>query len=174
MNVKRTATIGVVGGALAAWLAAAATSGIRDQPPPAAAVRPQSIDLSGAALAAEIQRLHERLRPSAAPRQPGRNLFEFTPPKVAPAPLAFPARAAPSEAVVAVPAAPPLRLTGLAEDPAPDGTVVRTAIISAPGQLFLAKVGDPVTAKYRVSRISADAVELIDLSDNSTVRLALK
>ncbi len=173
MDVRRTATIGVVGAAIAVWLAAAATSGIRDQPAPIVTVAPQSIDLSGAALTDEIKRLHERLRPSAAPRQPARNLFEFTPPRVKPAPLAFPPSAA-SDAVVAVPAPPPLRLTGLAEDPAPDGTIVRTAIISAPGQLFLAKVGDPVTARYRVARISADVVELLDLSDNSTVRLALK
>lgn len=174
MDIRRTATIGVAGAAFAVWLAAAATSGIRDQPPPIATVAPQSIDLSGAALADEIKRLHERLRPSAEPHQPGRNLFEFTAPKVKPAPLALPTSAPAPGPIAAVAAAPPLRLTGLAEDPAPDGTIVRTAIISTPGQLFLAKVGDEVTPRYRVARISADVVELVDVTDNSTLRLALK
>jgi hypothetical protein len=174
MDLRRTATIAVIGAAIAVWLAAAATSGIRDQPPPVAAVAPQSIDLSGAALSDEIKRLHERLRPTAAPRQPARNLFEFTAPKVKPAPLALPSPHAAEDGLAAVAAPPALTLSGLAEDPAPDGTIVRTAIISTPGQLFLAKEGDLVTTRYRVAHISPDGVELLDLTDNTTLRLVLK
>jgi pimeloyl-ACP methyl ester carboxylesterase len=172
MNLKRTITIGASLGALAAWLAAAATSGVRERP---AAIAPAApIDSRGTALAVEVQRLHERLRPAAAPRQPSRNLFTFSAPK----PKAAPAdHAAISEALPAMPAAappPPLKLSGMAEDAGPDGTPVRTAIISAAGQLFLVKPGDPVTSRYRVEKVSADAVELIDLTSNGIVRLVLK
>src|SRR5262249_61781614 len=79
MNLKRTATIGVVGGALAAWLASAATS---NRPVPRPIVIPTPpIDLRGAELADEIARLRERLRPTTTPSQPGRNLFTFRAPR---------------------------------------------------------------------------------------------
>jgi hypothetical protein len=67
-----------------------------------------------------------------------------------------------------------LRLSGLAEDRDADGLVVRTAIISAEGQLFLAKEGESVTSRYRIAKISSDAVELVDLLDDSILRLILK
>ena len=66
-----------------------------------------------------------------------------------------------------------MKLSGIAEDATADG-VVRTAIISAAGQLFLAKEGENVTPRFRVSKISADVVELSDLIDGSALRLALK
>src|SRR5712671_2662713 len=75
MNLKRTATIAVVGGALAAWLAGAATSNRSIAPPIVAPAAP--IEARGAELANEIARLQERLRPTATPRQPGRNLFAY-------------------------------------------------------------------------------------------------
>src|SRR3954471_17605842 len=75
MNLKRTTTMVFVGGALIAWLAGAATSNhpIPDVP----AVQQTSIEKRGAELAIEIERLHERLTPAAAPRTPSRNLFRF-------------------------------------------------------------------------------------------------
>jgi hypothetical protein len=171
MNLKRTAMFGLVGGALAAWLAAAATSGTRENAAPLIITKP-AIDSRGAELATEVQRLRERLRPDATPRQPARNLFAFSAPRQRPAPIAE-SKPALTEAVVA-PSAPPLKLSGLAEDPGPDGSIVRTAIISTSGQLFLSKEGDLVTPRYRVVKISADVVELVDLLDNSVVRLVLK
>lgn len=172
MNLKRTATFGIVGGALAAWLAAAATSGTRDSAAPLKIETP-AIDTRGAELASEIRRLHERLHPDATPREPGRNLFAFG------APTASVSRPEPNATFVteppaAAPAAPILRLSGLAEDRDADGSIVRTAIISAEGQLFLAKEGDLVTSRYRIAKISADVVELTDLLDNASVRLVLK
>ena len=44
---------------------------------------------------------------------------------------------------------------------------VRTAIISGEGQLYMVKEGEAVTPRYRVAKISADVVELVDLFDNS-------
>jgi hypothetical protein len=175
MHMKRTVTIAVVGGALLAWLAGAATSNHPIAPVPIAQYAP--IELRGAELASEIARLHERLRPSATPRQPSRNLFAFR---------AMPARAAvpvlpsvPAPALseapppLAAPAQPSVKLVGLGEDDGPDGPV-RTAFISSEGQLFVVKEGENVTPRYRVVKISADVVELVDLTDNTVRRLALR
>ena len=174
MSLKRTATLLVVGAALAAWLYAAAKSGV-DSAPPLAAGKTPPIDQRGAALASEIARLHDQLRPGATPRQPSRNLFTYgarpvrqaSPP---PAPIQMPAL---TEAPPARPAAPVLKLTGIAEDNTPEGWV-RTAIISMAGQLYFAKEGEKVTDRFQVVKISSDVVELTDQTDNTTRRLALR
>ena len=174
MNLKRTATIAVTGGALIAWLAAAATSNREIAPPPRVVTLP--IDLRGAELASEITRLHERLRPDAPPADSGRNLFTFRAaairrlPAPAPAPAPMPAL---SEALPQALAQPALKLAGIAEDAGPNGPV-RTAIISGEGQLFMVKEGESVTTRYRVVKISADVVELSDQNDHTTRRLALR
>ncbi len=174
MNLKRTATFAVVGGAFAAWLAAAATSGVRDAQAPPASVRPTQIDSRSAELATEVARLHERLRPTSAPRQPARDLFRFSTPKPKPVPVNA-SHAALTEAAVA-PAPlppPPFKLSGVAEDAGLEGPM-RTAVISGPGQLFLVKEGEMVTPRYRVVRISADVVELLDVGTNLSLRLAMR
>lgn len=172
MHLKRTATIVVAGGALAAWFAGAATSN-RPAPDPIVPRHP-AIDARGADLAGEIARLHEHLRPSTTPRAPARNVFRYhAAPAAAPAALAVPKPAIVEAAVAPKPALPPFRLSGIAEDEGPDGPI-RVAIISGDGQLFMVKVGEAVTPRYRVVQIAADVVELLDLQDNSTRRLALK
>jgi hypothetical protein len=175
MNLKRAAAIAVAGAAFAAWLYAAVTPerrgpGLVPTPSPSPA-----LDLNGAQLASEIARLHERLRPEALPRQPARNLFKFRAP--APRPIA-PIQPPPASEVVALTRPsrpqPALKLAGIAEDPGPDGPV-RTAIISGDGQLFLVKLGEAVTTRYRVTGISPDVVELTDVDDESIRRrLAFK
>jgi len=173
MNLKRTATIVVVGGALLAWLAGAATSNREIEQAPL--VRPPAIDTRGAELATEIARLHERLRPTAVPNQPGRNVFSFRSARLrtAPPPIVLPQPALVEAPALLTPAQPALKLAGVAEDPGADGPV-RTAIITGDGQLFTVKEGETVTRRYRVVRISADVVELLDLDDNSVRRLALR
>jgi hypothetical protein len=174
MNVKRAATIAVAGGALVAWLAGAATS---NRAPAEPIVRtPAAIEARGAELASEIARLHERLRPSATPRQPGRNLFVY---HSAARPDQPPPGAAPKPAISELPAmiAPPqpaFKLAGIAEDVDADGNPLRTAIISGEGQLFMVKEGESVTPRYRVTKISEDVVELLDLATNAPRRLALR
>jgi Tfp pilus assembly protein PilP len=172
MNPKRTATIVVVGGALLAWLAGAATSNRAIEPAPVISI--PAIDNSGVALEKEIARLHERLRPTATPAQSNRNLFSFrsAPVRAVPAPRA-PAAPALVEAPPLPPPLPPLKLVGVAEDAGADGPA-RTAIVVGDGQLYTVKEGENVTARYRVTRISADVVELLDLNDNSLRRLALR
>ena len=172
MNLKRTTTIAVVGAALIAWLAGAATS--NHAIPPSTLVRQTAIEKRGAELASEIERLHQRLAPATTPRSPARNLFVFRP-AARPAPPVV-VQAAPPAITELKPAPvslPPLKLAGIAEDPGAEAPV-RTAIISSDGQLFMAKEGDTVTPRYRVAKISADVVELTDLTDNTVRRLALR
>ena len=161
---KRTATLVVVLGALAAWLASAATSGVR--PSRSAATALPQIDVRGAALVAEIERLHDRLRPSVAPEH-GRNLFRFGLVHAAAAPVA--ATVESPAPVQAAPVEPAFKLIGIAEDAG-----VRTAILSSPSQLLMVKEGDAVASAYRVTGISVDAVELTATMDGSVLRLALK
>ena len=66
-----------------------------------------------------------------------------------------------------------MRLVGMAEDPGPDGPV-RVAFISAGGQLFNVKEGETVLEQYRVTKITADVVELADVNDGTVRRLALR
>jgi hypothetical protein len=161
---KRTVLFVLALGALAAWIAAASTSGVRPARP--IVPGPASIDVRGAALAAEIERLHDHLRPTATP-QHNRNLFQFAPRVPAAAAVVAPVTLQPPPAPVAV--EPPFKLIGIAEDA---GT--RTAILSSPAQLLMVKEGDAVASKYRVAAISADAIELRDSADGSVLRLALK
>jgi hypothetical protein len=171
MRTNRIVALVVLGGAVVVWLAAAATSGVRPSDN-VVARPPAAIDLKGAALAAEITRLHERLRPSATPVQ-SRDLFRYSakrssssPRPVVSAPLNEPTPIDP-------PTLPSLKLVGIAEDDGVDGPV-RTAIISDAGALVFVKEGEMVSLRYRASRISSDVVELTDTIGGAVVRLALK
>jgi hypothetical protein len=171
MNLKRALALGAACGAVAVWLAAAATSAPR---PPArtSAYTATPVEVRGAELAAEIARLRERLRPTAAPLQ-ARDLFRYSGRRTT-APV-FSAPASPSALESTAPgvAPPAFALVGLAEDAGPDGPI-RTAIISGAGDLFLVKEGEAVTTQYRVVKISPDVVELGHVTDGTTLRLALK
>jgi hypothetical protein len=172
MNLKQTATIVTTGGALAAWLAGMVTTNHTVAPAPIVE-RVPAIDVRSAELATEIGRLHDRLRPSALPRQPGRNLFRFQA-RHAPAPAFVPPPPpAAAEAPQAAPAVLPMRFIGVAEDPGPDGPQ-RIAFITVGGQLFSVKEGETVTERYRVAKIAADVVELTDSVDGGVRRLALR
>ena len=175
MSFKRTATLLVIGAALAAWLYAAANSGV-DSAPPLAAGNTPPIDQRGAALATEIARLRDQLRPSAAPRQPSRNVFSYgarAVPKAPPLPSPPVSTPALTEVVPLRPAPQVVKLSGIAEDNTPGGWV-RTAILSMGGQLYFVKEGEKVSDRFQVVKISSDVVELTDLTDNTTVRLALR
>jgi len=173
MNLKRVFAFAITGGALAALIAGATTTGSRRAPlPPARDKRGGKSNLSGAALAVEIQRLHERLRPSTPPEQPSRNLFEYRARRSA-ASIDVQPTVVSSAAPAAVTAPPPLELIGIATEGAGDATV-RTAILSGFGQLFLVKEGERVNDRYRVVRIGADAVELVDANQSAPFRVALK
>jgi len=170
VNLKHAATIVTTGGALVAWFAGSVTTNRTAAPAPVA-TRP-AIDARGAELATEVSHLHDRLQPTALPRRPGRNLFRFN---------AHAARvAAPVAQPPPLPEAPPppppaiqMRLVGMAEDPGPDGPV-RVAFVTVEGQLFNVKEGETLLQKYRVTKISADVIELTDTIDGTVRRLALR
>lgn len=175
MNLKRMLTLGVGGGAVVVWVATAATSMSEPPLPPQPVPTVHAVDVSGAALAAEVSRLHERLRPTTVPLQ-ARDLFAYAPSaRGARAELVVPAVALPEAAVVvAAPVVPvvPLVLIGIAEDGPPDATV-RTAILSGLGDLFLVKEGETAAARFRVVTIRSGSVDLIDTTNERSLSLTL-
>jgi hypothetical protein len=118
-------------------------------------------------------RLQTRLDSAGPMPEPARNPFRFGDPPVARAPLARPAPALTLPPVPAVPPPPTLTLAGIAERTR-DGHTVRTAIIVAPDKLYFVAAGDRVTSRFEVVAVGADAVELKDLLDSTTLRLALR
>jgi hypothetical protein len=118
-------------------------------------------------------RLQTRLDSAGPMPEPARNPFRFGDPPVARAPVARPAPVLTLPPVPAVPPPPALTLSGIAERTR-DGQSVRTAIIVAPDKLYFVAAGDRVTSRYEVVAVGTDAVELTDLLDLTTLRLALR
>ena len=162
-------------GVISMWFAAALPSRMPGSVPP---VQPR--EASGAAVAAseieeQANRLQARLQQEALYREPGRNLFRFAPkPAVRPAP--------PVEAELAplpqpeMPAAPPplpMKLAGVAADQTESG-IVRTAILSTFAGVVLARPGDEVLDRFRVTEVHEDAVDLVTIADGTPVTLKLK
>jgi hypothetical protein len=125
-------------------------------------------------------RLREHQRESPAPQSTGRNPFMFGGRAVTAASV-IPA-APPADAVAPPPPdssqpAPLFSLSGVVDKASDQGAgekvTVRTAVISGLGQLYFAKVGDNVTARYTVTKIGVDVVELRDVATGETLRLAL-
>ncbi|MGC4084204.1 MAG: hypothetical protein QM736_19365 [Vicinamibacterales bacterium] len=104
-----------------------------------------------------------------------RDLFRFqTRPRPRSTPSSQDGRVAPdTTAAVAIPQAPPLALIGVAEDTTADG-VVRTAIVSGFNDVFLVKSGETIRDRYRIGPVSADAVQVIDLTTDVSISLALR
>lgn len=175
MNVRRIVWFGVSTLAIASWFASASTTGVRPPVIPPAPPRISALDLSVASLQSEVGRLHERLGPTAAPTR-SRDLFRFggrAPKRVTgPGRVRAVPQAVPEAAVPVVPPAPPLSLIGIAEDAVADG-VVRTAIVSGLGDVFLVKTGESIRDRYRIGSVSADAVQIIDLATDSASTLTL-
>jgi hypothetical protein len=122
------------------------------------------------------ERLRERLARMPVAAAGARDPFRFSSgggtPRTAAAPHAAPAdvQAGPPPTRLA---APDLRLLGITEDTV--GTEIRrTAILSGMNQLFLVKEGEQLALRYQVTKVSADVVEIEDLAENRTLRLALR
>lgn len=111
----------------------------------------------------------------AAPRPPSpvrRNPFSFRADPPAPASRTQAAALAVAQPEPA-PSRPEMTLSGIAED-MENGRPIRTAVISARGQLVLAREGDRILARFVVLRITADAVQLEDSEGGEVFTLALK
>jgi len=125
----------------------------------------------------QAARLQLRFHQNGSYEEPTRDPFRFTrSERVLESPTYAPMAAAvgaPVESVPAVQQAPRVSLAGIATDLV--GQVPeRTAVISTPFGVALAKVGDDIlTGQYRVSAIQEDAVELVATSDGTTLRLTL-
>ncbi|MBS1819370.1 MAG: hypothetical protein JSU08_15670 [Acidobacteria bacterium] len=174
MNVRRILWFGVWVLSLATWFASASTSGVRPPAVPLPPARVSPLDMSMASLQSEVGRLHERLAPTIAPTR-SRDLFRFQERTRRPVSRSLATRpVAEAAATTQAPAPPPpsLSLIGVAEDVTPDG-VVRTAIVSGLGDVFLVKVGDTIRDRYRVGPVSGDATQIIDLTTGTSTTIAL-
>ena len=72
--------------------------------------------------------------------------------------------------------APPqarVSLDGIATDVF-DGQEQRTAILNTDSGVVLVKEGEQVAGQFRVVKIAADAVELVNVTDGSTLRIVLR
>ena len=179
MSVKGTA---MVSGAtvLATWLASApmpstpVTQSTANAPVHAQAVRQDAAPAQIVDLGPEAERLARRVEEIASFAAPARDLFRFraAPPTAkVEAPVAPAVSAAPI--AVAPPAPPPFVLTGIAEDWQGD-VLVRTAIVSGPGELWLVKAGDLVDGRFQVTAVEADAVEIVRADTGAAVRLSFR
>ena len=171
MSRKRAAAYLVGGILLAAWLASAA--GVSTRPPvmPLPRQSQEAIELDSVAADVQSQasRLRERLAAAPPVRPSVRNPFAFAEvEQVRPKPAPQPA-APPPPFIQQLLSEPNLVLLGVAEDGS-----VRTAMISLGDELLMATEGQPVTSRYRVSKVGPDSVELIDLATGATRRLLLK
>jgi hypothetical protein len=161
-------------GVLSMWFVAAPPSRMPGrvtptQPRAAAGAAAAAVDIEE-----QANRLQARLQQEALYREPGRNLFRF-----APKPEPRPAAAAPEVPVPAVPQLPapppplPMRLAGVAVDQNGDA-IVRTAILSTFSGVVLARPGDEILDRFRVTAVEEEAVDLVTLADGTPVRLTLK
>jgi hypothetical protein len=173
-NQSRRTAVYVGGGALlVAWLAAANTT---PRPGPLLP-EPEHIAVAAnnlGALQNEGAQLRERLANAPSPSGKSRNPFSFAPAPTAATALSHPIPAPHGDEEP--PAAPPLPLTlmGIAEQPAP-GKPERTAILGGAGDaIYMVTVGQTIAARYSVTAIDVDAIELKDLSTGGFRRLALR
>jgi hypothetical protein len=155
---------------LAAWLASAAGVGrpsVPQLPPPSADAA--QLDSIASGVQSQAVRLRQRLAVAPAPGAAIRNPFAFAA-RENPEPVV--ARRAPivvAKAVAEDPPEPDLVLIGLAEDGS-----TRTALLGSGDELLMATEGQTIVGRYRVNKVGADAVELVDLATGATRRLLLK
>lgn len=169
MKPTRAAAYVLGGMLLAAWLASAA--GVVGGPPvPTVETRsPDSVQLDALAVDVESQtlRLRQRMATAPAPRPTIRNPFEFV--VVEPRPPVSERKPVATAFTIDAPPEPNLVLIGMAEDGS-----TRTAMIQSGDELVMAAEGQTIVARYRVTKVGADAIELVDLVTGTTRRLFLR
>jgi len=174
-NQSRRGAVYIGGGALlVAWLAAANTTRRPDPPAPAPSEHPRADEPDWALLQNEGTMLRERLAHAPSPSVTPRNPFSFA---SAPAVPSAPSRRIAAASVDVAPVAPPplpLILMGIAEQPSASGAQ-RTAILGGSGdEIYMVTVGQTIAARYTVTAVGVDAIELKDLSTGGLRRLALR
>src|SRR3954467_1245494 len=167
--MKPTRAAAFLGGGtlLAAWLASAA--GVRTPsilPVPERTTEAQQLDALTSGVQSQALRLRQRLSAAPAPHPTMRNPFEFG---LQPRVVAETKSVDSPPPGVEAPPEPNLVLIGLAEE---DST--RTAMIGWGEELVMASEGQTVAGRYRVAKVSPEAIELLDLVTGTTRRLFLK
>lgn len=169
MNASRAALLVVGINLLAVWAAAAAggrTAAAAPAAPPQVAAD-VAVGEARSSLLAAAERLEAHARrnpPAAMGRDPfrfggeGRPVARRAPGGSPPGPTAD----APASALPAVEPEPDIVLRGMAESGEGEA-IVRTAILSAGGDLVLASLGSRVGNRYEVVALTADSVELEDV-----------
>jgi hypothetical protein len=173
MSRTRAAAYLVGGILLAAWLASAAGVTMRPRavPLPRRSAEALQLDIVASNVQSQALRLRERLASAPVLQGPVRNPFAFAEREAAPAPAA--PKPQPPETTPAfiqrLIAEPDLVLLGVAEEGS-----VRTAMIGSGDELLMATEGQTVAGRYRVGKVSGDAVDLIDIGTGATRRLSLR
>jgi hypothetical protein len=179
-NRTRVVLLGILAVLAAVWVSSA-TLPPPTQPSakPTTAAKPTATgrnhrDITSFDLTEAAERLRSHLDTAPKPASPERNPFEFghaaTPRAAA---VAVPAPPPPTVEPMGPPPPPLLTLTGMAEHQK-DNALERTAILSSSNQILFAKVGDKVLARYEVTAIGADAIEMRDAETGQTLRLGLR
>ena len=169
MTPARAATYLVGAILLAAWLASAAGV-VRPHLIPVPRRSAESMQLDAVALTVQSQAARLRQSLAAAPilQPPTRNPFTFAarePVAVAPRPRTL---VPPVVADAPLPE-PALVLLGVAEEGS-----TRTAMVGFGDELLMATEGQTLLSRYRVAKVAADAIELVDLGTGATRRLFLR
>ncbi len=162
------------GGVLATWLAVTPNQGVPSSTTPAAQRPAEAREASEADWKAQADRLRTRTA-AVTPRGSARNPFRFIAPRTD-ADGGDRAGSRPSAAVLeptlpSAPSLPSLTLSGVAEKVTPGG-LVRTAVITSDGQIYLVGEGDSVGGRYTVVAIDREAVILRD-TESAELRLSL-
>lgn len=136
---------------------------------PAPSSRPSATETDIEALAA---RLHVRQPVGTGYRTPGRDPFRFQPKATKPTMVAAPAPRPLVEAPAPAPVLPVLTLSGIASDVV-DGKPLRSAVLSAPAGVLIAREGESVAGLYTVVAIGEESIELEATADGSRRTLRL-
>ncbi len=157
-------------GVISMWFAAALPSRMPSNVPPEQPPAASRAAIAASEIVEQADRLQERLRQESLYRAAGRNLFRF-----APTPVARPVTpvdvARPPLPLTEVPAGPPplpMKLAGIAADQSDSG-IVRTAILSTFSGVVLARPGDEVLDRFRVTDVHEDAVDFVTIADGTPV-----
>jgi hypothetical protein len=122
-------------------------------------------------IAEQAARLQSRMQVARAYTEPQRNPFRFAE-RPSPAPSSrelAPVLDVPPPIDLAPPG-PPVSVAGIAEEQL-EGRIERTAILSSPMGVLLVHEGDTILDDYRVGRIEAESVELVRVSDGTSLRV---
>ena len=172
MTPARAATYLVGAILLAAWLASAA--GVARPhlfPVPRRSAESMQLDAVALTVQSQAARLRQRLAAAPMPQAPTRNPFTFAAREPVDPPAASARPRTPAAPVVSDPPLPEpaLVLLGVAEQGS-----TRTAMVGFGDELLMASEGQTLAGRYRVAKVGADAIELVDLGTGATRRLFLR